>query len=92
MLKRLTKLMLLSALCGTGLALATSRVVHAPGGLKRRPVSSSVPSDRYLDLGAAPTASSAPGYSSPLHAWQSEDGRSPQVDESRYLDVARWRP
>ena len=92
MLKCSVRLPLLVLLCGSGLALATARVVQAPAGRAARPVRGAVPSDRYLDLGADQPLAVSAGYDVPAHAWQTEEGRRVEPDDSRYLDVARWRP
>jgi hypothetical protein len=92
MQKRYLRLPLLVLLCGSGLALAATRVVHAPAGRTTPSVPGDVPSDRYLDLGAAQPLVSSAGYEAPRHVWQSEASRSVVPDETRYLDVARWRP
>lgn len=80
------------ALCGLVLARSKPTVVYAPwadaprGEELPRTV---VPSDRYLDLGAAPSfGEHVPVYRSPLHPWQSElTATVPVHDETRYLDL-----
>ena len=92
MCKRVSKVVLLSLLCGPGLALATARVVLAPTRDLEREVQGAVPSDRYLDLGAQWSEPAAGVYSRARHTWQTERGREVPLDETRYVDVARQRP
>ncbi len=79
------------ALCGLVLARSEPTVVYAPWADAARAdaLPRTAPSDRYLDLGAAPTfGEHVPVYRPPLHPWQSElTGAVPAHDETRYVDL-----